>query len=130
MYQRSKLKQTASALKSVPSWNLTPWRRWNVHCVLELRSARLEADEGLEELCDYSNRLAVRDERAVERNGVGCAGKDKRAAGLTPVAAGRFFVVAAAAAKGQGERGKEQQEPAPSSHRVSSFVNEPPGSGR
>ena len=31
MYQRSKLAQTASALNGVPSWNLTPSRRWNVH---------------------------------------------------------------------------------------------------
>ena len=30
LYQRSKLAQTASALKSVPSWNLTPSRRVNV----------------------------------------------------------------------------------------------------
>ena len=30
LYQRSRLKQTASALKSVPSWNLTPSRRVKV----------------------------------------------------------------------------------------------------
>ncbi len=28
---RSKFAQTAAALKSVPSWNFTPWRRLNVH---------------------------------------------------------------------------------------------------
>jgi hypothetical protein len=31
LYQRSKFAQTASALKSVPSWNFTPSCRVNVH---------------------------------------------------------------------------------------------------
>ena len=33
LYQRLKLKQTASALNGVPSWNVTPSRRVKVHSV-------------------------------------------------------------------------------------------------
>src|SRR5574337_1771841 len=30
LIRRSRLNTTASALNGVPSWNLTPWRRWKV----------------------------------------------------------------------------------------------------
>ena len=93
LYQRSKLKQTASALKSVPSWNLTPWRRWNVHAVPSSLASQLSArpgatsvvpgfkrDERLEDLLDDPRRLAVGDERAVERDRVGGGAEDERAA--------------------------------------------------
>ena len=96
LYQRSKLVQTAAALNGVPSWNLTPSRSLNVHDLAVVRSApsssarpgcglgrpRLQGDERLEDLRDHAERLAVRDERAVEHDRVGSAGEDERAACL------------------------------------------------
>ena len=46
LYQRSKLKQTASALNGVPSWNVTPWRRLNVQDMPSGEASQLSASDG------------------------------------------------------------------------------------
>src|SRR6266540_80510 len=43
---RSMLKRTASALNGLPSWNFTPFRRWNVHVISSLASSQRSARSG------------------------------------------------------------------------------------
>jgi hypothetical protein len=92
LYQRSKLKQTALVALSEDG--------------LDLRRAGLETDQGLEDLRDHADRLAVGDECAVDHNRVGCARKDEG-----PSFSGSLVVVAPAACRDESERQRgEQQE--------------------
>ena len=78
LYQRSKLKQTASALNGSPSWNVTvakierplqavgtglPRLRQRRH---DLGAALLGLDQALEDLVDHTRGLAVADQRSVD----------------------------------------------------------------
>src|SRR4029453_4875437 len=77
---------------------------------LQLGRPRLEVDQGLEDLRDDPDRLAVRDERAVERNRVRGAGEDERPARL-PAAFARIVVAAPATGDHHHRHCKEQQNP-------------------
>ncbi len=105
-FWRSKLKHTASASKSVPSWKVTPSLRVNVYespssdCVPALREQRcgiggagLDADEALEDLPRDAERLAVAREGGVEAREVARGSEDERA-----VDVGAVLVVAAVVA--------------------------------
>ena len=61
---------------------------------LGLGRAGLERDQRLEDLSDHAERLAVRDERAVEQDRVGGAGEDERPAFRTSSGFGRRTVAA------------------------------------
>jgi hypothetical protein len=92
--QRSKLKMTASALKSVPSWNLTPSRSVQVHSVLsslavhsvaragigvvEPGSYGLVLVERLQALAGHAERFAVGDDGGVQLDRVSATAKDER----------------------------------------------------
>ena len=123
LYQRSKLKQTASALKSVPSWNLTPSRSVNVNTVASSLTSHSVASEGsssvvpglrpirVSKIC-VMTRIDSPSETSAPSRATGSDAPAKTSVPPdSPVAAARFVVavVASAAAQCQGERGDEQQ---------------------
>ena len=149
LYQRSKLKQTASALNGSPSWNVTP--SWSVNVQvrpsslasqlvgeagLELGRARLQRDERLEDLVDHAQRLAVGDERAVEHDRVGRRAEDERAARRAALGLGRRAVTAALVVVATAARREARAWPTTSSSKslchfplkMSPFNPAPPGS--
>ena len=84
----------------MPSWNLTPSRSLKVHDSAvgarlprlgepwdELGAARLERDERLEDLVEHAQRLAVRDERAVEHDRIRGGPEDELVAALASATA-------------------------------------------
>jgi hypothetical protein len=68
LYQRSKLTQTASALKSVPSWNFTPDRSLNVQVVPAASGSQDSARPGLTLVPPSSGRTRVSNTWRATRN--------------------------------------------------------------
>ncbi len=114
LYQRSKLKQTASALNGSPSVNvdtLTQAERplQAVGAGLprlgqrrhDLGAALLRLDQALEDLVDHPRALSVADERAVNDDRVLSDAEDQR-----PPAARAFLVAAAVVVAGAGSQHK------------------------
>jgi hypothetical protein len=87
----------------------------------------LERDERLEDLCDDADRLAVRDERAIDDNRIRSAGKDERPARLALLGSrGRtcgFLVVVVPAAAGREQREHEHGEQEQEAKRLHPHLN-------
>ena len=104
---------------------------------LHLGRAGLERDERLEDLRDRTDRLAVGDDRPVERDRVGRTREDQRPAGLTGGFAGCcpcppcLIVIAAAPCCRDGQHGDDEQhqQPVPLDPQNVSFQKLPGSAG-